>query len=49
MSELTYQEKLAAQVVKGNEVFIADTARVLGQITLERQCIYLVWCSFAWR
>jgi carbonic anhydrase/acetyltransferase-like protein (isoleucine patch superfamily) len=35
MSELTYQEKLAAQVVKGKEVFIADTARVLGQITLE--------------
>ena len=35
MSELTYQEKLAAQVVKGKEVFIADTAKVLGQITLE--------------
>lgn len=32
---MTYQEKLAAQVVKGNEVFIADTARVLGNITLE--------------
>lgn len=32
---MTYQEKLAAQVVKGNEVFIADTARVLGKVTLE--------------
>lgn len=32
---MTYQEKLVAQVVKGNEVFIADTARVLGKITLE--------------
>lgn len=32
---MTYQEKLAAQVVKGKEVFIADTARVLGKVTLE--------------
>lgn len=32
---MTYQEKLAAQVVKGKDVFIADTARVLGKITLE--------------
>ena len=32
---MTYQEKLAAQVVKGNEVFVADTARVLGNVTLE--------------
>ena len=35
MSQLSYQEQLAAQVVKGREVFIADTARVLGKITLE--------------
>ncbi len=32
---MTYQEKLAAQVVKGDEVFVADTARVLGNVTLE--------------
>ena len=31
---MTYQEKLSAQVVKGKSVFIADTARVLGNITL---------------
>lgn len=32
---MTYQEKLAAQVHKGRDVFIADTARVLGKVTLE--------------
>jgi carbonic anhydrase/acetyltransferase-like protein (isoleucine patch superfamily) len=34
---MTYQEKLEAQVIKGKSVFIADTARVLGQITLGDQ------------
>lgn len=35
METRSYQEKLMKQVVKGNEVFIADTARVLGKVKLE--------------
>jgi carbonic anhydrase/acetyltransferase-like protein (isoleucine patch superfamily) len=34
---MTYQEKLAAQVIKGKSVFIADTARVLGKVRLGDQ------------
>lgn len=34
---MTYQEKMAAKVQKGREVFIADTARVLGDVQLGDQ------------
>jgi carbonic anhydrase/acetyltransferase-like protein (isoleucine patch superfamily) len=33
----TYQQQLAAQVKTGNDVFIADTARVLGNVELKDQ------------
>ncbi len=31
---MNYQERMAAMVVKGKNVFIADTARVLGKVIL---------------
>jgi carbonic anhydrase/acetyltransferase-like protein (isoleucine patch superfamily) len=31
---MNYQQKMEAMVAKGNNVFIADTARVLGKVTL---------------
>lgn len=35
--KMSYQQQLEAQVVKGKDVFIADTARVLGKVTLGDQ------------
>lgn len=37
MSKMTYQEKMTRQVTKGKDVFIADTARVLGNVKLADQ------------
>jgi carbonic anhydrase/acetyltransferase-like protein (isoleucine patch superfamily) len=38
-----YQQKMSAQVKKGKDVFIADTARVLGKVELKDQVS--VWFS----